>query len=110
MTITYGQPDFLCVGCFGWARAKTAREAYRAARANSSPSMLKPAGRIFRVWRIADQIDQIVVSEIDGSWYGKPKEGLTIPKGVNACKLVWQGNDKVKLTDVPELPTKAITA
>lgn len=108
MTVTYAEADFLCVGCFGWARAKTAREAYRACRAYSSPSMIKPEHRKFRIWRIADQIDQISVSEIDGSWYGTPKGGVTIPQGEKACMLVWEGNEKAKLTTIPELPTEPI--
>ena len=107
--ITYDQADFLCVGCFAWARAKTAREAFRAAKANSSAPN-DPKKAIMRIWRIADQIDQITVSEIDGSWYGQPGEGITLTpdEGKAATRLVWEGPLKTKTTDVPELLIRSI--
>lgn len=98
--ITYDQADFLCVGCFGWARAKTAREAFRACKANSSGT-----GK-FRIWRIADQINTIKVCEVTGSWQGFPIDGVTITKDDNAAIIVWECDDKTAVKNVPELPTE----
>lgn len=107
--ISFSETDFLCVGCFGWGRAKSAREAYRIARANASPSYLKPEGRQFRVWRLCDQLDQVQVDH-NGGWFANPKAGLELDaEQAKAAKiLVWVGNEKAKLAKIPELPNEAI--
>ena len=103
MELTYEQPDFLCVGCFGWARAKTAREAFRACRGNASPDLVKPEHRRFKVWRIPDQIDVITVDDF-GGWSGKVKEGVEWNGDCFRPMLVFVGDEKTSLSRVPELP------
>ncbi len=100
MEMTYGRPDYLCVGCFGWARSKTPREAYRVARAYASPQLCKPEGRVFRVFQVPDQVDRIEVGPMgDICFYGA--EG--VPEGTKLeLKLHWTGNEKAKLTAIPE--------
>lgn len=98
MTITYDQPDFLCVGPFCWGRAKTAREAFRLARSNASDSLTKP-GATYAIWRLADQTDEVDVDQF-GSFTVFPKDGCEQP---GKPRLVWKGDRTVKIKDVPEL-------
>lgn len=105
---TFNAPDFLCVGCMGWGRAKTAREAYRLARSNASPDLIKKEHRKFRIWRLADQVDSVSV-DMWGGWTWEPIEGATVGEGAECHRLVWIGDHKAKLTAIPELPTDEIT-
>ncbi len=96
MTITYDQPDFLCVGPFCWGRAKTAREAFRLARANAADSLTKPDAQ-YGIWRVSDQTDTITVHD----------NGLFSRDG-GEVRLVWKGDRTVKVKDVPELLIREI--
>lgn len=105
--LTYNEPDFLAVGCFAWARAKTAREAYRICRANASPNLIKPEFRKFRVWRLPDQVDEVTVDDMGGWRVTKAAEGHE-----EALKQAWEpllvfiGLEVTPVTRVPELPTE----
>jgi hypothetical protein len=105
--ITYQQPDFLAVGCFGWGRAKTAREAFRLARANASPDLCKPESRLFKIWRLADQLDEVSVDPM-GGWsaqYAQPMDGEPSEPAKRLVAIV-KANAKPKA--VAELPTEVI--
>jgi hypothetical protein len=105
--VTFKKPDYLAVGCFGWGRAKTAREAFRVARANASPKLCKRSSRIIKVWRIADQIDQIAVDWF-GGWQGQWAAGIDAAgePTEKASRLVAIVKAGAKPDSVAKLPMK----
>jgi hypothetical protein len=92
--------DYLAVGCFGWARAKTARKAFSLCKLNALPSLIKPGYRNVTIWKLADEVDRTVVSG-DGTWYVKSTVAdVELPEVF--CKEVWKGKISTVASKIPE--------
>ena len=89
---TFNEPDFLCVGCLGWGRGDSAKDAFENCYDNAYENYIKgDANKIYKIWAIADQIDEIQVDDF-GGWHGKATEELDVTKPAN--KIVMEGTAK----------------
>lgn len=88
---TFEQSDYLCIMPFAWARSKTAREAFRACKANVPGSTYVPDRKKApaMIWRLSDAVDQVEVNDFGGFSY-RPGEGFV--KDDVEARLVYKGN------------------